>query len=247
MEIFYIGLLNNYINSKKNNEKYIFVHSNKIGNNFIWKEFVDAFNLKNLYYYNLLNIVKDDEIEFIPERYDKETFAEFGVDYTEEQLNLFIKDIFLKNDCFKRNLITDRLSVNIRGGDYLTNIHKKLFSFNFEEYLNKSLTYFKNNGLIELDVYSDDFEYAQKFDSIFKKFNFNVHYMSDSSPVNDFISLSIYKNKIIWNSTFSYWTAYISNVLYNGTNYKNIFAPKFHVIHKNNTMSWHLNPKWNII
>lgn len=241
------GLLSNYIQSKKDNEKYIFVHSNKIGNNFILKEFMDAFNLQDIYYPNIDNSITDKEIEFLPERFNKPTFAEFGVDFTEQQLNEFIKDVFLKNESFKRDLITDRLSVNIRGGDYLNNIHLRLYRFNFERFLDVSLSYFKNNQITTLDVYSDDMTYAQLFDNIFRKYNFTVNYQFDSSPLNDFLSLSVYKNKIIWNSTFSYWTGYISNVLFNQTNYKNIFVPKFHVLHINGTNAWQLNPKWNII
>ena len=245
------GLLNNYIYAKNNNENYenyVFVHSKQI--NFISDEIINAFNLNKIYYKNINNSLSDNEINYIPERKsDKKivVFSEFGVDFTEEQLNSFIKDVFLKNNCFKKELIKDRVSINIRGGDYLYGTNKKLFKFDFNNFLQISLSHVKNNKLKILDIYSDDFEYAKTFDNIFKKFNFNVNYKIGSNALNDFVNSSLYETKIIWNSTFAYWTAYISNVLFNGTNYKKIFAPKQHVIHRNNGNAWQLNPKWTII
>lgn len=242
------GLLNNYIESCKNNEKYIYVNSLRYSENIIEENIVNIFNLGDIYNANINESITDNKIKFIKEDPSSKCFAGFNIDFTEDQLNAFIKNIFLKSKAFENiKLIEDRLSINIRGGDYLNEQNLNNYKFNFEKYLNIALEYFKNKKIDKLDVYSDDFNYAKKFDDIFKKFNFNVTYNENTGMISDFVALSSYRHKILWNSTFSYWTGYISNVLFNGENYQDIFVPEYHVSWVNGGKAWQLNPKWNIV
>lgn len=73
---------------------------------------------------------------------------------------------------------------------------------------------------------------------------FEVVYSDNTTDIDDFIELSQMKNKILWNSTFSYWTAFISNVLYEDS-YKNIFVPSKFTSKESNVSR--INPKWTVI
>lgn len=240
------GLLNNYVQSIHDNEKYIYVLDRKYNN-----VFFHQVNLINIFNLNSLFIISDnlkESYEVISDEKTHPIFAGFNIDFTEDQLNSFIKKYFLKSEVFKNiELIDDKLAINIRGGDYLNEQNLNNYKFNFEKYLNIALEYFKNKKIDKLDVYSDDFNYAKKFDDIFKKFNFNVTYNENTGMISDFVALSSYRHKILWNSTFSYWTGYISNVLFNGENYQDIFVPEYHVSWVNGGKAWQLNPKWNIV
>jgi hypothetical protein len=71
-----------------------------------------------------------------------------------------------------------------------------------------------------------------------------IYYSNNKIDIDDFIELSCFKYKILFNSTFSYWTGFISNVLYKN-NYTDIFAPaKFMSVGIDKS---HVNPKWTII
>lgn len=71
-----------------------------------------------------------------------------------------------------------------------------------------------------------------------------ILYSSNKTDIEDFIEFASLKNKICWNSTFSYWAAFIGNVLYENS-YKSVYAPSlFTSIEPVND---HLNPQWNSI
>ena len=44
-----------------------------------------------------------------------------------------------------------------------------------------------------------------------------IKYITCGTIIDDFAELSHYKYKIIWNSTFSYWSSFISDIIYNHT------------------------------
>lgn len=238
------SLLNNYIYSIKENEQYVYVPSSKFTRHILSKEVLDAFNLSDRYVYSNYDKIAEQAI-FVIEKPGSPYFAGFNVDFTEDELNSFIESVLLPSPAFKQySLVEDRVSLHVRGGDFL--IFPNLY-FDAERYLCIALQYFKNMGISELDVYSDDFSHARNFDGIFRKFNFNVVYKEGNTFIEDFVSLSCYRNKILWNSTFGYWTGYISNFLFKQENYDRIVVPEFHIKSMNHGKAWQINPKWKII
>lgn len=145
---------------------------------------------------------------------------DYGKDFTQQQLESFIKDYILRSEIFTNYKITEDkercLLLNIRNGDYL---HLPDFNcFDRKDYLNKTIYNSLTEKFDQVHIFSDDLavceqEYHQILSQRFKK----IEYITYGSIIDDFVALSHYKNRIIWNSTFSYWAAFISDVIYNHT------------------------------
>jgi len=94
-------------------------------------------------------------------------------------------------------------------------------------------------------VFSDDIvECRNRYDNIFRERFSNITYETQQSGTEALVRLSVFRNKILWNSTFSYWAAFIGNVL-NCNSYENVLAPSR--FNTNEPMCNHLNPLWRII
>lgn len=117
-----------------------------------------------------------------------------------------IKDFFKSND---DNLI----SMHIRRTDYIysSEYHNVLQM----DYYNEALNLINNNQDKKIVVFSDDIEWC--------KLNLNKdYYFIDINNVEiEFLLMSLFKNNIIANSTFSLWASYISPY-----DNKTIIAPK---------------------
>jgi hypothetical protein len=74
----------------------------------------------------------------------------------------------------------------------------------------------------------------------------NVEYVTGNDIHEDLLLMSKFKNKILLNTTFSAWSGFIGDVLYEK---HNVFVPsyldKFDKIC--NKFARYANPKWNII
>lgn len=117
-----------------------------------------------------------------------------------------IKDFFKSND---DNLI----SMHIRRTDYIysSEYHNVLQM----DYYNEALNLINNNQYKKIVVFSDDIEWC--------KLNLSKdYYFIDINNVEiEFLLMSLFKNNIIANSTFSLWASYISPY-----DNKTIIAPK---------------------
>lgn len=175
-------------------------------------------------------------------------FQDFGICYTEDMLNSFISSTIMQSELYKtiESLFKpsdDTVAVTIRGGDYTTDENSH-YKFDFTSFLTASISGL--TGIRNADIYSDDIEYCRQFESIFTSKSIGVRYISPTFPCSDLIKQSLYRHKIIWNSTFAYWTAYISNCHFTD-NCDEIIVPQFHSSLYNDGKSWQLNPKWRII
>lgn len=176
--------------------------------------------------------VKDSSIETIGDIYKSNFYEFYEVPTSAKVLKLIgylqtptyfedikddIKELFkpsedvivkLKSKYFYENLV----AVHIRGGDYkkLSNIYESLGS----NYYSKAIKYFKNkNSLSKFIIFTDDEPYAK---SILKSCcDSSISYeFADQSNCNEFEVIhwmSLFKNIIIANSTFSWWGAYLGN------------------------------------
>lgn len=130
----------------------------------------------------------------------------------------FIKKLFILNpkekivDSLNIDLINDDFtSVHIRRGDYL-----KFKDFHLScgiDYYTNAIKKIKNNKFIFL---SDDIEWVKN--------NFigdNFYYSNLTDELDDLTLMTICKNNIISNSSFSWWGAYL-----NGNKNKIVISPK---------------------
>lgn len=132
-------------------------------------------------------------------------------DFTQHELNEFIRSTILQSSELKRLNNDDVVAIHIRNGDYLSLSTFQVF--NRSEYLQKALSQFSNcNRAI---IFSDDNRLNQLlYDKLLKSKFSSVEYVLGNDEVADLLQLAAYQNKILWNSTFSYWSGFISNVLY---------------------------------
>lgn len=125
-----------------------------------------------------------------------------------------IKDNVIKNVMLKYPNIQDSLSIHIRLGDYLNQQnHHPIFPFSYyEKILNKI-----SNNYKSIFVFSDDIQLIkEKF--IGDKFTFPV--FDYNNDIYNFVLMSLAKDNIIGNSTFSWWAAWL-----NKNPNKKVFSP----------------------
>lgn len=171
-------------------------------------------------------------------------------DFTLVQLNDFIKNIILNSYIYKNKIIsiTNNIAIHIRNTDYLNpklnNYHD---CFDRTKYIIDTckIVNDKYPFLKTLHIFSDDCKLTQTlYDKIFKDFFINIKYHNDTTDIQDFYMLSMFKYKILWNSTFSFWSAFISNIIYEQSE-KCIFVPELFNIKSHSTSR--CNPLWNYI
>lgn len=122
-------------------------------------------------------------------------------DYKQEILSWFN---FKSEKLLCSNLGLSTVGVHVRRGDYLKfpDIHYNLTL----NYYSKALSLFNNHIFL---IFSDDIEWCKKC-KLFSSLK-NVVFMEDNTDQEDLILMSMCKNIIISNSSFSWWAAYISN------------------------------------
>ncbi len=181
---------------------------------------------------------------------DYSFFQRFGKDFTEEELNDFI-DVYIKPEIIKfesSEFSSDDLIINLRIGDYYASVHESKYGFNQTEYVKFIFNHSENFSLkkyTKIIIISDDQNWCKKHLNFLDKY---CEELIISDEYNDafkcLIGISLSKNLIISNSTFSYWRAYISNRI---NNCYNVIAPAFHSRAVQDEISYQLNPKWKIV
>ena len=133
--------------------------------------------------------------------------------------------------------------MHIRNGDFINVPH--INSFNRIDYLTKAIEEqerIKKHKVVV--VFSDDISLCKReYDALLKENFDEVEYHETNSLLQDFVDLSMFKDKILWNSTFSYWTGFISDVIYEdkGT----IVVPDTFM--RDVPASSRINPRWTMI
>lgn len=171
-----------------------------------------------------------------------------GYDFKLSDMHDFIEKKILKSVTFKNNneiKNDNQISLHVRCSDYLdakkNNFHD---CFDREVYLNKALSTI-DCSINEITVFSDDIElvrtkYGKKLSERFDV----IEYADKGNAEDDLIRMSLFKNKILWNSTYSYWSAFIGDVIYKNNEHNVLVPNKFSSIE--NSMS-RINPKWTVI
>lgn len=149
------------------------------------------------------------------------------IDFNYDILMNFIDETISKSGIFKEKTpIDNKIGLHIRCGDFLG---KKVGSYYFIDrdiYLNNSCSELCNCS-DTIDVFSDNITYCKShYSDILYKYFRNINFISNSI-VDDLISMSFYKYKILWNSTFSYWSGYISDYIFRNDKQNIILVPDF--------------------
>ncbi len=178
---------------------------------------------------NLTRLGVDDTVMSAPDslnmsqRMPGDWYFQFvGRDFSMSDAHSFIERFVIKSkavkDALEWSLSVDQsksCAIHVRRGDYLSESNKKFSVFDRGEYLRLACERVLARGVSHAYVFSDDTEGCRRDHGKFLSDNFEaVFYPSVSDPVEDLCRLATFRNKILWNSTFSYWSAFIGNVIH---------------------------------
>lgn len=193
----------NYLNNDKCYNPML-NHSNEYLNlNLIKSLNNSSFNAENIYYYPF-HFIKDLPIDnsIIDGFFQSEKYF---LDCRELIINFFNSDLEIKNYIKNKYdfIKEDVTSIHIRRGDYLN--YPDIHSIKNQDYFKKAISIL-NEHCSKFIIHSDDIEWCR---SIFigDKFIF----IENEKDYIELHMMSMCKNNIISNSSFSWWGAWINN------------------------------------
>lgn len=124
-------------------------------------------------------------------------------------------------DFFNFDLYEDRCFLHIRGGDYFLPKNAKIYSKLPISYYQKSIEHMISNyNVKKIIIFTNDRSYSQSIIDQLKFQDIEFIFSNNNTAEKDFIDMSKFKNGIISNSTFSFWSVMINNY-----KRKNVIAP----------------------
>ena len=134
------------------------------------------------------------------------------------------------------------VAVHVRNTDYLNN--ERMF-FDRNAYYSDAFSRLEDS-IDRLVVFTDDVEFTKnKHGDLFSsRFN-SVSYTERVNDSEDLLLLALHRNKILLNSTYSYWSARIGDALY-GEDGTNVIVPNVGTV-VGEPYEMHATGKWNAI
>lgn len=168
----------------------------------------------------------------------------YFIEYKEELNKKFMFNNNTSNhfkELEKAVLNSNSAIIHLRRGDYVNNNNKKLFHQLGRSYFDQGMKLIRRKeDNIKFYVFSDDINFAKSFFNYDDKLVFmNTH--NSKNGFRDMHLMSMCKNIIISNSTFSWWAAWLGS-----DNKKTIVAPKLWFKQKKVSHEYYL-PEWNVI
>lgn len=165
--------------------------------------------------HNMTNLIRiDDDFNFKEINFDKNlNYYLLGYwqseKYFKKHSDNIIKELSPRDTQISKlvakypNVLGNSVSIHIRRTDYLT-------SNGYHPVLD--IDYYKLALSILGDDYDDIFVFSDDINWCKKELNFkNAHFVDGNDDVEDIWLMSMCKNNIIANSTFSWWGAYLNN------------------------------------
>lgn len=174
---------------------------------------------------------------------------QINVDFTLDQIYAFIRQFILKSNVYNGIKIAntnDCVAISIRNGDYLlASKHHHHDCFERIDYLMKAIYHNCISNATKCICFSDDIQFCKdKYLNILKNRFKSISFVDQSlNAIQQLKELSLYKNMICWNSTFSIWAAFISQVLHN--HHSIIICPS--MFSSNADIRTRIDSSWNII
>ncbi|REJ08028.1 hypothetical protein DY023_01830 [Microbacterium bovistercoris] len=163
-------------------------------------------------------------------------YQRFGTDFTRDQLQVFIGDVFRE-----RVPAGDarRLVINIRRGDFYGTEFEAKHGFDIVPFVDAALDRFPDaEGTL---VVSDDPHWCRRtLDSRLRAHAGTVDYAAQD-PLDNLLALGSARLLIGANSTFSYWGAYIADAMHPDAR---IVMPRFHARMPHGSDAHQLDPRW---
>jgi hypothetical protein len=180
-------------------------------------------------------------------------FQRFGSDFTRDQLTGFIERFVVGSPPFGEDQglgDSDTLTVNVRRGDYYAEpAFRQLYGFDVAAYVRIGLERSVRNGGAprRIHVVSDGMDWCRRELAWLADHAEQLTYAApEDGPARNFVQIALSRRLIITNSTFSYWGAYISNVVH-ADNHGQVVAPWFHSRGVDGGRAWQLDPRWDVV
>ncbi len=141
------------------------------------------------------------------------------------------------------------LTVNVRRGDYYSVTRfRGMYSYDIAEYLRVAVaeSIAADGPVGTLRVVSDDPDWCRLKLGFLAEEAERVEHLAAARPHEHFRALASARRLVLANSTFSYWSAHVSNVLH-GDNHAQVWAPWFHRRDIDGGRAWHLDPRWSVV
>lgn len=189
-----------------------------------------------------------EHVRFVDQR-DLGHHQVYGVDFSGADLERFIGDFLLPSPLL-RDLPHDdpsRVVVNVRRGDYYSDpIYRGQYSFDVVEYVRTALEVARRQQAVDsVHVVSDDIAWCEDRLGWLSE-GYATTFAEPGQPVSHFREVASASRLILANSTFSYWGAYVSNVVHSAEPAR-VIAPWFHNRMARQGAAWQLDPRWTVI
>ena len=139
------------------------------------------------------------------EKIDYSKYKKIIIDFFSSK-NIINKKLNFSNSIKDLISKSNSVSIHVRRGDYLKKNNLQTHGLCTLDYYRKAINYFVDkNSNINFFIFSDDLEWCKN--------NFNLTqniFYCEGSPLDDFVLMSLCKNNIIANSSFSWWSAFLN-------------------------------------
>ncbi|WP_245306685.1 alpha-1,2-fucosyltransferase [Acidipropionibacterium timonense] len=140
-----------------------------------------------------------------------------------------------------------RVVINVRRGDYYSVPYNRgMYSFDIQEYIKVAIQRaLDQQDIPSIHLVSDDIPWCQLRLGWLNQIAPTTYESTSRTVLTDLAAIATANRLILANSTFSYWGAYISNILH--SNFDTVIAPRFHSRKSASTSAGQLDPRWTII
>ena len=177
----------------------------------------------------------------------RDTFGQFGEDFTRNELRAFIQDVLPLDPA---GFAADTIVVNVRRGDYYSvPAIRGYFGFDIDAYLHLALpaSVAAQGPVSRIHVVSDGLGWCHARLGWMARFCDELTWAQPTdTPAENFLVVATAERIIMTNSTFSYWAGYLHDVLHPGME-ASVWAPSFFMRGSEGGRSHSLDPTWSIV
>lgn len=168
----------------------------------------------------------------------------FDRDFSRTSLEAFVRDYVLGSPIMSAaDAPSDQraLTLNVRRGDYYSESHlRACYGFDCVSFAERAVA--AARPVSELLVVSDDIDWCKQELGALGRYADVVRFAPGGDARRDFCLLANSRRLVLANSTFSYWGAYVSNVVFG--NWDSTWVPNFHSRCVNEGIPWQLDHRW---
>lgn len=183
-------------------------------------------------------------------------FQRFGTDFTSSDLSSFVSERILSSRSFRGVLAEANsetpdtsLVINVRRGDYYSKLQNRaIYGFNIASFVDEAVSRLTAFGcpMDQIHVVSDDPLWCQSRLGFLYRRCSSLSFSGGDSALRDFAVLANARWRVLANSSFSYWSAYVGDRLDDNRHCVTV-APSFFDRSVNNGQAWQLDPDWSVI